>query len=167
MPSPIRPFAHSFPLSRNHKLQFYRHNLLSPSSPCPTWFTYTLVYSSLTKTCWLIPSAITTTRCLRDSPPRCHRRQRHIKNPGDTSTDRLKRTARIIWSRRNGRGNWRCPNSAEMDLFPHEPDECAICAVLVSAPKVRTHELEASLAIVTRKPRSLKTIRWISFFSWM
>ena len=63
-------------------------------------------------------------------------------------------------------GDWRCPNSTEADPFPHEPDECAICAVLVSAPKVRRRELEASLAIA-RKLKSLKTIRWSSFFSWM
>lgn len=63
-------------------------------------------------------------------------------------------------------GDWRCPNSKEMEPFPHNPDECAICTVLVSAPKVRTRELEASLAIA-RKIKSLKTIRWSSFFSWM
>ncbi|KAL4078960.1 hypothetical protein V8B97DRAFT_2068617 [Scleroderma yunnanense] len=63
-------------------------------------------------------------------------------------------------------GEWRCPHSEEMLPFPHDSDECAICAVLVSAPNVRTRELEASLAIA-RKLKSVRTISWSSFFSWM
>lgn len=58
-----------------------------------------------------------------------------------------------------------CQNSDEVLPFPHGPDLCPICKLLVSAPKVRTRELEASLALA-QKLRSTQTISWSSFFSW-
>lgn len=51
----------------------------------------------------------------------------------------------------------------EMLPFPHGPDQCPLCAILVSASEVRTRELEASLAMA-RKLRSVETISWSSFF---
>ncbi|KAI6167295.1 hypothetical protein EDD17DRAFT_1469258 [Pisolithus thermaeus] len=51
----------------------------------------------------------------------------------------------------------------ELLPFPHGPDECPLCAILVSASEVRTRELEASLAMA-RKLRSIETISWSSFF---
>ncbi|KAI6124876.1 hypothetical protein EDD16DRAFT_1825970 [Pisolithus croceorrhizus] len=51
----------------------------------------------------------------------------------------------------------------ELLPFPHGPDECPLCAILVSASKVRTRELEASLAMA-RKLRSIEMISWSSFF---
>ncbi|KAI5984740.1 hypothetical protein EDD15DRAFT_2480018 [Pisolithus albus] len=53
----------------------------------------------------------------------------------------------------------------EMLPFPHGPDQCPLCAILVSASEVRTRELEASLAMA-RKLRSVETISWSSFFSF-
>lgn len=51
----------------------------------------------------------------------------------------------------------------ELLPFPHGPDQCPLCAILVSASEVRTRELEASLAMA-RKLRSVETISWSSFF---
>ncbi|KIJ65177.1 hypothetical protein HYDPIDRAFT_187524 [Hydnomerulius pinastri MD-312] len=56
-------------------------------------------------------------------------------------------------------------DSDALPPFPHGPDLCPICSLLVSAPEVRTRELEASLALA-RKLKTLKTIGWSSFFSW-
>ncbi|KAF9219744.1 hypothetical protein BS17DRAFT_760427 [Gyrodon lividus] len=53
----------------------------------------------------------------------------------------------------------------DLPPFPHGPDLCPICSILVSAPEVRTRELEASLSLA-RKLKSLKTISWSSFFAW-
>jgi hypothetical protein len=52
----------------------------------------------------------------------------------------------------------------ELPPFPHGPDLCPICSILVSAPEVKTRELEASLSLA-RKLRSLRTIGWSSFFT--
>ena len=49
--------------------------------------------------------------------------------------------------------------------FPHGPELCPICSIMVSAPDVRTRELEASLALA-QKLKSLRTISWSSFFAW-
>ncbi|KAG9309459.1 hypothetical protein JVU11DRAFT_10428 [Chiua virens] len=49
--------------------------------------------------------------------------------------------------------------------FPHGPEMCPICAIMVSAPEVRTHELEASLALA-QKLKSVRTVSWSSFFAW-
>ncbi|KAG8215050.1 hypothetical protein J3R82DRAFT_8459 [Butyriboletus roseoflavus] len=53
----------------------------------------------------------------------------------------------------------------EVPPFPHGPELCPICSIVVSAPDVRTRELEASLALA-QKLKSLKTISWSSFFAW-
>ncbi|KAH7885790.1 hypothetical protein F5I97DRAFT_2022834 [Phlebopus sp. FC_14] len=58
-----------------------------------------------------------------------------------------------------------CVHSGELPPFPHGPDLCPICSLLVSAPQVRTRELEASLALA-RKLKALETVSWSSFFSW-
>lgn len=53
----------------------------------------------------------------------------------------------------------------EVPPFPHGPELCPICSIVVSAPDVRTRELEASLALA-QKLKSLRTIGWSSFFAW-
>ena len=53
----------------------------------------------------------------------------------------------------------------EVPPFPHGPELCPICSITVSAPDVRTRELEASL-VLAQKLKSLKTISWSSFFAW-
>ncbi|KAF9244107.1 hypothetical protein BU15DRAFT_42406 [Melanogaster broomeanus] len=53
----------------------------------------------------------------------------------------------------------------ELPPFPHGPDLCPICSILVSAPEVQTRELEASLSFA-RKLKTLETISWSSFFAW-
>lgn len=53
----------------------------------------------------------------------------------------------------------------EVPPFPHGPELCPICSIVVSAPDVRTRELEASLALA-QKLKSLRTISWSSFFAW-
>lgn len=53
----------------------------------------------------------------------------------------------------------------EVPPFPHGPELCPICSIMVSGPEVRTRELEASLALA-RKLKSLRTIGWSSFFTW-
>ncbi|KAH0836436.1 hypothetical protein J3R83DRAFT_8041 [Lanmaoa asiatica] len=52
----------------------------------------------------------------------------------------------------------------EVPPFPHGPELCPICSIMVSAPDVRTRELEASLALA-QKLKSLRTIGWSSFFA--
>lgn len=53
----------------------------------------------------------------------------------------------------------------EVPPFPHGPELCPICSIMVSAPDVRTRELEASLALA-QKLESLRRISWSSFFAW-
>jgi hypothetical protein len=53
----------------------------------------------------------------------------------------------------------------EVPPFPHGPELCPICSIMVSAPDVRTRELEASLALA-QKLKSLRMISWSSFFAW-
>lgn len=53
----------------------------------------------------------------------------------------------------------------EVPPFPHGPEMCPICSIMVSVPDVRTRELEASLALA-QKLKSLRTISWSSFFAW-
>ncbi|KAF8449364.1 hypothetical protein L210DRAFT_3703595 [Boletus edulis BED1] len=53
----------------------------------------------------------------------------------------------------------------EVPPFPHGPELCPICSIVVSSPDVRTRELEASLALAL-KLKSLRTIGWSSFFAW-
>jgi hypothetical protein len=48
--------------------------------------------------------------------------------------------------------------------FPHGPELCRTCKLIGSASKVRTRELEASLALA-RKLKTLRTVGWSSFFS--
>ncbi|KAG2125060.1 hypothetical protein DEU56DRAFT_587760 [Suillus clintonianus] len=48
--------------------------------------------------------------------------------------------------------------------FPHGPELCRTCNLIGSASKVRTRELEASLALA-RKIKTLRTVGWSSFFS--
>ncbi|KAG1878677.1 hypothetical protein C8R48DRAFT_752709 [Suillus tomentosus] len=48
--------------------------------------------------------------------------------------------------------------------FPHGPELCRTCKLFGSASKVRTRELEASLALA-RKIKTLRTISWSSFFT--
>lgn len=49
--------------------------------------------------------------------------------------------------------------------FPHGPEICRTCKLIGSAPKVRTRELEASLALA-RKIKMLRTVGWSSFFAY-
>lgn len=53
----------------------------------------------------------------------------------------------------------------EVPPFPHGPELCPICPIMVSVPDVRTRELEASLALA-QKLKTLRTISWSSFFAW-
>ncbi|KAG1764001.1 hypothetical protein EDD22DRAFT_821754 [Suillus occidentalis] len=48
--------------------------------------------------------------------------------------------------------------------FPHGPELCRTCKLIGSASKVRTRELEASLALA-RKLKTLRTVGWSSFFT--
>lgn len=48
--------------------------------------------------------------------------------------------------------------------FPHGPELCHTCKLIGSASKVRTRELEASLALA-RKFKTLRTVGWSSFFT--
>ncbi|KAG2110590.1 uncharacterized protein F5147DRAFT_634102 [Suillus discolor] len=48
--------------------------------------------------------------------------------------------------------------------FPHGPELCRTCKLIGSASKVRTRELEASLALA-RKIKTLRTVSWSSFFT--
>lgn len=48
--------------------------------------------------------------------------------------------------------------------FPHGPELCRTCKLIGSASKVRTRELEASLALA-RKLKKLRTVGWSSFFT--
>ncbi|KAG2346788.1 hypothetical protein BDR05DRAFT_1045811 [Suillus weaverae] len=48
--------------------------------------------------------------------------------------------------------------------FPHGPELCRTCKLIGSASKVRTRELEASLALA-RKIKTLRTVGWSSFFT--
>ncbi|KAG2142865.1 uncharacterized protein EDB93DRAFT_1088458 [Suillus bovinus] len=48
--------------------------------------------------------------------------------------------------------------------FPHGPELCRTCELIGSASKVRTRELEASLALA-RKIKTLRTVSWSSFFT--
>lgn len=53
----------------------------------------------------------------------------------------------------------------EVPPFPHGPELCPICSIMVSGPEVRTRELEASLALA-QKLKSVRRISWSSFFVW-
>ncbi|KAG1738845.1 uncharacterized protein EDB91DRAFT_1054364 [Suillus paluster] len=49
--------------------------------------------------------------------------------------------------------------------FPHGPELCRTCKLVGSPSKVRTRELEASLALA-RKIKTLQTVGWSSFFTY-
>jgi hypothetical protein len=58
-----------------------------------------------------------------------------------------------------------CGACPEILPFPHGPELCRTCMLVGSAPKVRTRELEASLALA-RKIKTLRTVGWSSFFTY-
>jgi len=57
-----------------------------------------------------------------------------------------------------------CGICTELLPFPHGPEICHTCRLVGSAPKMRTRELEASLALA-RKIKTLRTVGWSSFFA--
>jgi hypothetical protein len=58
-----------------------------------------------------------------------------------------------------------CGACTEVLPFPHGPELCRTCNLIGSAPKVRTRELEASLALA-RRIKTLRTVGWSSFFTY-